>query len=132
MVTIGIIIIFLLFFISFPAFESPYNWDTLQNCLYYGFSRIGYGVGVFLVLFPIFLNQFNLANRFLTNKYWRAAGKIAFECSLICPLVISVLYDRTMTGIYITVNEGVSFLAGNIMSNIFVAVILFLVIEYPA
>ena len=59
-------------------------------------------------------------------------GKIAFECALISPLVISLLYDRTMSGIYITVNEGVSFLAGNIISNLLLAIILYLIIEYPA
>lgn len=38
---------------SYPAVKDPYAWSMLENAMYFGFSRIGFTIGMMLLFFSV-------------------------------------------------------------------------------
>lgn len=102
-----------------------------QNIIYYGFARISYTISVMMVFFVIIFGHFNIGKRSLTNGIFRALGKLAYEGTLIYPIVIMFYYGSVQYGVYLTF-VGVQYIAvGNMVNVLLAGFVLFMLAEYP-
>jgi hypothetical protein len=74
--------------ISHTAVAAPYSWTMLENALYFGLGRLGYVVGIYLILFVFFTGGMTLGKAFMGRPIFRVLGKLAFESALITPLAV--------------------------------------------
>lgn len=77
------------------------------------------------------VGQFNSGNRALRNDVFRAMGKLSFIAALIHPFVILYFYSAPEKGLFLTFS-GVFYLGiGNILCELTLSFLIFLVIEFP-
>lgn len=52
---LGTFLILYMLLNSYPAVKDPYAWSMLENAMYFGFSRIGFTIGMMLLFFSVVL-----------------------------------------------------------------------------
>mmetsp|Transcript_15189 Transcript_15189/g.19243 ORF Transcript_15189/g.19243 Transcript_15189/m.19243 type:complete len:231 (-) Transcript_15189:675-1367(-) len=88
MFLLGFAIVLTTLLISHQAVAAPYSWSMAENAAYFGIARLGYVVGLYLMLFVFFTGGFTFGKAFMSRAIFRVLGKLAFESALITPMMV--------------------------------------------
>ena len=120
------------FLIIFEANRDMFYWGKIANIFYYGFSRTLFGLCICTFIMILFLNHMSVLKLFLMKSYFRLIAKIVIIGALIFPLVSFYLMLNVPSAFYVTFYSVVCLAFGNIVVLIFLGVIFYIFLEYPA
>lgn len=116
---------------AFTAMKNPYAWSHLMNLLYYGFNKFFFVAGAMMLFVCVFMGHFNTCKHIFKNVYVRAMGKLTYICALTSTIVIMILYLGQDYSLYLSNSNSIIFGCGHIVTNLLVAFIFYIFIEYP-
>jgi len=90
----GFGLVLIAFLIAHSAIAAPYSWTMAENAAYYGAARLGYIIGIYLMLFVFWTGGFTLGKAFMGRAIFRVLGKLAFESALITPMMVQLIYSQ--------------------------------------
>lgn len=95
----GLVLVALL--CSHQAIAHPYSWNMAQNAIFFGASRCGYALGIWLMIFVFWTGGFTFGKAFMSRAIFRVLGKLAFESALITPLMVQLIYSQLPNGLFV-------------------------------
>jgi len=117
--------------ISHTAVAAPYSWTMTENALYFGLGRLGYIIGIWLIIFTFFTGGFTFGKAFMSRPLFRVLGKLAFESALITPLAVQLIYSQLPNGLFVQFNKVLELGLGNVVCVMVASIFLYLLFEYP-
>ena len=72
-----------------------------QNAVFFGASRCGYALGIWLIIFVFWTGGFTFGKAFMSRAIFRVLGKLAFESALITPLMVQLIYSQLPNGLFV-------------------------------
>jgi len=106
-------------------------WTPAENALFLGTYRLGYSLGLVMVMMPLLLNRLKLVYNILAAPFWEPFAKLSFACFLIHYAVMITIFSSDEGSIAFT---GTNLFCDWVMANALswtAAVPLSLVIEVP-
>lgn len=131
MIFTGLFLISFNLLIGHPAIANPYLWSTLENQLYSSVLRLTYVWALMLILTAIFTGKFNRGMYLLSGSNVRALGKITLVNAVICPIIISFLYDTSQDALYVSFNVTLLFGIGNAATCTIFSLLLVIFFDIP-
>ena len=105
-------------------------FSKTQNMIYYGLSRLVFGICICMMIVPIFLENVNVLKIFLSSKYFKVLGKVALEGGLLFPIVMLGFLANSEYAYYVTFWNVVCLAVGNIIVLTLLGMLIYLFYEY--
>ena len=108
-----------------------HEFSAAENVIYFMFSRFGWGVTLFMVVYACHHGYGGVVNRFLSLPMWVPLGRLTFTTYLIHEIILLLIAGQLRDGLYFTDLMMVVHVIANTVLSFGAAAVITVFVEFP-
>ena len=108
-----------------------HEFSAAENVIYFMFSRFGWGVTLFMVVYACHHGYGGVVNRFLSLPIWVPLGRLTFTTYLVHEIILLLIASQMRDGLYFTDLMMVVHIIANTVLSFGAAAVITVFVEFP-
>lgn len=118
-------------YIDYTRFHGGNSWDNADVAAYYSFARLGFNLGVAVILLLCITNNGGFVLTFLNFPFWEVFGKLTYAAYLLHPAFLRMFYYQHNYLFQPNTIDYTVVIAGIGTLSYFFAAVLYVMVELP-